>query len=149
MRTLEYCICCVDRNPSIAYRIQHLAPITLDKPGSPPTMSKAGDTKKETVKGNDVRTSNIIAAKAVADAVRTSLGPKGMDKMIQDAKGNVIISNDGATIMQQMQVFHPTAKMLVELSKSQDIEAGDGRWGAASGPSAGVGAGVDRLGALH
>ncbi|KAK4824691.1 hypothetical protein QYF61_017762 [Mycteria americana] len=63
---------------------------------------------------------------AVADAIRTSLGPKGMDKMIQDAKGDVTITNDGATILKQMQVLHPAAKMLVELSKAQDIEAGDG-----------------------
>jgi T-complex protein 1 subunit delta len=56
--------------------------------------------------------------------VRTSLGPKGMDKMIQSKDGEVIITNDGATIMSHMQVFHPTAKMLVELSKAQDIEAG-------------------------
>ncbi|VDM85736.1 unnamed protein product, partial [Strongylus vulgaris] len=69
---------------------------------------------------------NIIAAKAVADAVRTSLGPRGMDKMIQSGNGDVTITNDGATILNQMSVVHPTAKMLVELSKAQDIEAGDG-----------------------
>ena len=63
---------------------------------------------------------------AVADAVRTSLGPKGMDKMIQNEQGEVLISNDGATILKQLEVFHPTAKMLVEISKSQDVEAGDG-----------------------
>ena len=68
--------------------------------------------------------SNIVAAKAVATAIRTSLGPRGMDKMIQKGDGEVLISNDGATILSQMQVMHPTAKMLVELSKSQDIEAG-------------------------
>ncbi|XP_044310086.1 T-complex protein 1 subunit delta [Varanus komodoensis] len=73
-----------------------------------------------------IRFSNISAGKAVADAVRTSLGPKGMDKMIQDGKGDVTITNDGATILKQMQVLHPAAKMLVELSKAQDIEAGDG-----------------------
>merc|ERR1719309_1199565 len=73
-----------------------------------------------------IRFSNISAAKAVADAIRTSLGPKGMDKMIQDEKGAVTITNDGATILKQMQVLHPAAKMLVELSKAQDIEAGDG-----------------------
>lgn len=77
-------------------------------------------------KNKDVRTSNIIAAKAVADAVRTSLGPRGMDKMIESGDGEVIITNDGATILSHMQVFHPTAKMLVELARSQDIEAGDG-----------------------
>jgi len=64
--------------------------------------------------------------KAVADAVRTSLGPKGMDKMIKDDKENVTITNDGATILQRMKVLHPAARMLVELSKAQDIEAGDG-----------------------
>jgi len=73
-----------------------------------------------------IRLSNIEAAKAVADAVRTSLGPKGMDKMIKDDKENVTITNDGATILQRMKVLHPAARMLVELSKAQDIEAGDG-----------------------
>lgn len=73
-----------------------------------------------------IRYSNISAGKAVADAIRTSLGPKGMDKMIQDGKGDVTITNDGATILKQMQVLHPAAKMMVELSKAQDIEAGDG-----------------------
>lgn len=77
-------------------------------------------------KGQDVRMTNILAARAVADTVRTSLGPKGMDKMIQDPKGEVLISNDGATILQQMKLTHPTAKMMVELSKAQDVEAGDG-----------------------
>lgn len=73
-----------------------------------------------------VRHNNIVAAKAVADVVRTSLGPRGMDKMIQDPQGKVLITNDGATILKQMEVIHPTAKMLVEISKAQDIEAGDG-----------------------
>jgi len=73
-----------------------------------------------------VRASNILAARAVADTVRTSLGPKGMDKMIQDPKGEVVITNDGATILEKMKLFHPTAKMMVELSKAQDVEAGDG-----------------------
>lgn len=70
--------------------------------------------------------SNIEAAKAVADSIRTSLGPKGMDKMIKDDKDNVTITNDGATILQRMKVLHPAARMLVELSKAQDVEAGDG-----------------------
>mmetsp|Transcript_50087 Transcript_50087/g.92421 ORF Transcript_50087/g.92421 Transcript_50087/m.92421 type:complete len:530 (+) Transcript_50087:82-1671(+) len=85
------------------------------------TTQKVGDEK-----GRDVRTANILAARAVANAVRTSLGPRGMDKMIQDPKGEVVITNDGATILQQMKLQHPTAKMMVELSKAQDIEAGDG-----------------------
>ena len=77
-------------------------------------------------KSKDIRQSNIVAAKAVADVVRTSLGPRGMDKMIQGSKGEVLITNDGATILKQMEVIHPTARMLVEISKAQDIEAGDG-----------------------
>lgn len=77
-------------------------------------------------KAEDVRMSNIQAAKAVADAVRTSLGPRGMDKMIQLQKGEVTITNDGATILKQMKVMHPAAKMLVDLSAAQDVEAGDG-----------------------
>jgi len=77
-------------------------------------------------KSKDIRQTNITAARAVADVVRTSLGPRGMDKMIQDEKGKVLITNDGATILKKMSVIHPTAKMLVEISQAQDIEAGDG-----------------------
>lgn len=85
-----------------------------------------GETLQERTKCRDVRISNIVAAKAVANAVRTSLGPRGMDKLMQLASGEVLISNDGATILSKMDVLHPAAKMLVELSQSQDIEAGDG-----------------------
>lgn len=88
-----------------------------------------GESQKDNTKGKDVRLSNIVAAKSVADAIRTSLGPRGMDKMIQKGDGEVLITNDGATILSQLQVFHPTAQMLVQLSKSQDIEAGDGTTG--------------------
>ena len=77
-------------------------------------------------KPKDVRHNNILAAKTLADIIRTSLGPRGMDKMIKDSKGKVIITNDGATIVNHLQVLHPTAKMLVETSKAQDIAAGDG-----------------------
>jgi T-complex protein 1 subunit delta len=85
-----------------------------------------GLMKSKTSKPAEIRSSNIQAAKALSDAIRTSLGPKGMDKMIQDAKGDVTITNDGATILDRMKVIHPAAKMLVELSKAQDVEAGDG-----------------------
>jgi T-complex protein 1 subunit delta len=88
--------------------------------------ARKGSTYKNKEKPDMVRSSNMVAAKAVADAIRTSLGPKGMDKMIQSGSGDTTITNDGATILNQMQVMHPTAKMLVELSKAQDIEAGDG-----------------------
>uniref|UniRef100_A0A8C5KQE5 T-complex protein 1 subunit delta n=1 Tax=Jaculus jaculus TaxID=51337 RepID=A0A8C5KQE5_JACJA len=72
------------------------------------------------------------SAKVVSDAIRTSPGPKGMDRMIQDGKGDVTITNYGATILKQMQVLHPAARMLVELSKAQDIEAGCGHHGQLS-----------------
>lgn len=85
-----------------------------------------GLMKNKNSKPAEIRSSNIQAAKALSDAIRTSLGPKGMDKMIQDAKGDVTITNDGATILDRMKVIHPAAKMLVELSKAQDVEAGDG-----------------------
>ncbi|MEE6523017.1 hypothetical protein FKM82_021741 [Ascaphus truei] len=93
--------------------------------GSNGTARKMG-AYQDRDKPAQIRFSNISAGKAVADAVRTSLGPKGMDKMIQDGKGDVTITNDGATILKQMQVLHPAARMFVELSKAQDIEAGDG-----------------------
>jgi T-complex protein 1 subunit delta len=87
------------------------------------TESKVHESSQKT---KDVRTSNILAAKAVADAIRTSLGPRGMDKMICKPRGDVIITNDGATILKQMELQHPTAKMLVDLAHAQDVEAGDG-----------------------
>lgn len=94
-------------------------------------MSKAGFLKGQRTfndksKPRDMRTSNIIAGKSVADTVRTSLGPKGMDKMIQTADGNVTITNDGATILKLIDVLHPAGKMLCDLSQAQDVEAGDG-----------------------
>jgi len=86
----------------------------------------SGEQMQGNERKRDVRLSNIIAGKAVADVIRTSLGPKGMDKLITSSSGEVVISNDGATILNKMEVAHPAAKMLVEVSKSQDIEAGDG-----------------------
>ena len=96
-----------------------------------------GESQRGLKKEKDVRLSNIMAAKAIADAIRTSLGPRGMDKMIQKGDGEVLITNDGATILSTMEVGHPTAKMLVELSKSQDVEAGDGTTSARAGAARG------------
>ncbi|KNH07293.1 T-complex protein 1 delta subunit [Perkinsela sp. CCAP 1560/4] len=84
------------------------------------------ESKHEKEKENDVRMSNILAAKSIADCVRTSLGPRGMDKMIQSGTGELTVSNDGATILKTLDVTHPCAKMLVDLSKAQDVDAGDG-----------------------
>ncbi|KMS97523.1 hypothetical protein BVRB_5g126360 [Beta vulgaris subsp. vulgaris] len=97
---------------------------------APSVLPARSNTKTETFVDNkrteDIRQQNIAAAQSVADAVRTSLGPKGMDKMIQTASGEVIITNDGATILNKMDVLQPAAKFLVQLSKSQDTVAGDG-----------------------
>jgi len=82
-------------------------------------------------KGRDAQRSNIAAAKAVADAVRTTLGPKGMDKMLVDSLGDVVITNDGATILEEMHIEHPAAKMMVEVAKTQDKSVGDGTTTAA------------------
>ena len=72
---------------------------------------------------------HILAAKTVANVLRTSLGPKGLDKMMVGPDGDVTITNDGATILGQMDVEHEIAKLLVQLSKSQDDEIGDGTTG--------------------
>ncbi|GIZ39244.1 hypothetical protein CKM354_000263500 [Cercospora kikuchii] len=89
--------------------------------------SNAGNNAfKDKAKPQAVREANITAARAVADAIRTSLGPRGMDKMIQTGKGETIITNDGNTMLRDLGVMHPSAKMLVDLANAQDIEAGDG-----------------------
>ncbi|MDP3698283.1 MAG: thermosome subunit alpha [Nanoarchaeota archaeon] len=82
------------------------------------------DTKRTT--GREAQRNNIAAAKAVAQTVRTTLGPKGMDKMIVDAAGDVIVTNDGVTILEEMQIEHPAAKMIVEVAKTQENIVGDG-----------------------
>lgn len=77
-------------------------------------------------RGREAQRSNITAAKAIANAVRTTLGPRGMDKMLVDPTGDVVITNDGATILDEIQVQHPGAKMVIEVAKAQDEEVGDG-----------------------
>ena len=77
-------------------------------------------------KGREAQKNNIAAAKIIAEIVRTSLGPRGMDKMLVDSLGDVTITNDGATILKEIDVQHPAAKMLVEISKTTDNEVGDG-----------------------
>ena len=76
--------------------------------------------------GKDAQRNNILAAKVITETIRTTLGPQGMDKMLVSGMGDVVITNDGATIMKQLDVQHPAAKMLVEVAKSQDSEVGDG-----------------------
>lgn len=85
----------------------------------------------ERSRGKEAQNSNIMAARAVANAVRTTLGPKGMDKMLVDGMGDIVITNDGAQILKQMDIEHPAAKMVVEVAKTQDDEVGDGTTSAA------------------
>lgn len=90
--------------------------------GSPIIILK--DTRRET--GKEAISNNIMAARAVANAVRSTLGPKGMDKLLVDSIGDVTITNDGVTILKEMDVQHPAAKMLIEAAKTQDSQVGDG-----------------------
>ncbi len=92
--------------------------------GQMPILILKEGTQRE--QGKNAQKSNIEAAKAIADAIRTTLGPKGMDKMLVDSIGDIVISNDGATILKEMDVDHPTAKMIVEVAKAQDVSVGDG-----------------------
>ena len=77
-------------------------------------------------KGREAQKNNLTAAKLVAEVVKSSLGPRGMDKMLVDSLGDVTITNDGATILKEIDVQHPAAKMVVEVAKSVDNEVGDG-----------------------
>ena len=76
--------------------------------------------------GREAQRNNIMAAKLVAETVRTTLGPKGMDKMIVDSLGDVTVTNDGVTILNEMNIEHPSAKMIVEVANTQEDEIGDG-----------------------
>lgn len=91
--------------------------------GQPIIILKEGSTR---TRGRDAQGMNLMAARAVAEAVRTTLGPKGMDKMLVDSLGDVVITNDGVTILKEMDIEHPAAKMIVEIAKTQDDEVGDG-----------------------
>ncbi len=92
--------------------------------GNTPVVILKEGTKRD--KGKDAQFNNIAAARTISDAVRSSLGPRGMDKMLVDSMGDVVITNDGVTILKEIDVQHPAAKMLVEVAKTQDQEVGDG-----------------------
>src|ERR671918_2545579 len=93
------------------------------EPQVPILLLKEGtrETKKK-----DAQSNNIAAAKTIADILKSSLGPRGMDKMLVDSLGDVTITNDGATILKEIDVQHPAAKMLIEITKLVDDEVGDG-----------------------
>ena len=92
--------------------------------GNTPVLILKEGTRRDT--GRQATHNNIAAAKAIAEAVRSTLGPKGMDKMMVDSMGDVVITNDGVTILKEIEVEHPAAKMIVEVAKTQDSECGDG-----------------------
>ena len=91
--------------------------------GVPVLVMKEGSKRS---RGREAQHSNIMAAKVVSESVRSALGPKGMDKMLVDNFGDVTITSDGRTILDEMDVQHPAAKMIVEVAKTQDKETGDG-----------------------
>ena len=91
--------------------------------GTPVLIMREGTQR---TRGKDAMENNIAAAIVIAEAIRTSLGPRGMDKMLVDQFGDVVITNDGATILKEIDVQHPAAKMMVEVAKTQDSEVGDG-----------------------
>src|SRR5574342_1349673 len=91
--------------------------------GMPVVILREGTRKS---KGKEAQKNNLTAAKLIAEVVKSSLGPRGMDKMLVDTLGDVTITNDGATILKEIDVQHPAAKMIVEVAKSVDNEVGDG-----------------------
>lgn len=82
--------------------------------------------ENERVLGRDAQRNNILAARVVSETVKTTLGPRGMDKMLVDRSGNVVVTNDGVTILDEMEIEHPAAKMVVDIAKTQEKEVGDG-----------------------
>ncbi len=106
------------------YRVEDISEESKMGMGNAPIVILKEGTKRD--KGKDAQYNNISAARIIADSVRSSLGPRGMDKMMVDSLGDVTITNDGVTILKEMDVQHPAAKMLVEVAKTQDSEVGDG-----------------------
>lgn len=94
-----------------------------DKKMAPPSILAEG---AERTRGRDAMRMNILAARSIAETVRTTLGPMGMDKMMVDSLGDVLVTNDGATIMREMDVQHPIAKMMIEVARTQEASVGDG-----------------------
>ena len=89
-------------------------------------MSENVVNEGDRVLGRDAQRNNILAARVISETVKTTLGPKGMDKMLADRAGNVVVTNDGVTILEEMEIDHPAAKMIVEIAKAQEKEVGDG-----------------------
>ena len=100
-----------------------MAYLTTTASGQPVLILKEGTTRN---RGKEAQRNNIMAAKVVAEVLKSTLGPRGMDKMLIDSLGDITITNDGATILKEIEVEHPAAKMMVEIAKTQDDMVGDG-----------------------
>ena len=100
-----------------------MAYLTQTQSGQPVLILKEGTSRS---RGKEAQRNNIMAAKVIAEAIRSTLGPRGMDKMLVDSLGDITITNDGASILDEIDVQHPAAKMIVEVAKTQDDMVGDG-----------------------
>jgi thermosome len=102
---------------------ENLAYLTQTQSGQPVLILKEGTSRS---RGKEAQKNNILAARVVGDTIKTTLGPRGMDKMLIDSLGDITITNDGAAILKEIDVEHPAAKMMVEVAKTQDDMVGDG-----------------------
>ena len=100
-----------------------MAYLTTTASGQPVLILKEGTTRS---RGREAQRNNIMAARIIGEVLKTTLGPRGMDKMLIDSLGDITITNDGAAILNEMEVDHPAAKMMVEIAKTQDDMVGDG-----------------------
>src|SRR4030066_2014251 len=100
-----------------------MAYLTTTSSGQPVLILKEGTTRS---RGKEAQRNNIMAARLIGEVLKTTLGPRGMDKMLVDSLGDITITNDGAAILNEIEVEHPAAKMMVEIAKTQDDMVGDG-----------------------
>src|ERR1035441_489239 len=100
-----------------------MAYLTTTNSGQPVLILKEGTTRS---RGKEAQRNNIMAARVIGEVLKTTLGPRGMDKMLIDSLGDITITNDGAAILKEIDVEHPAAKMMVEIAKTQDDMVGDG-----------------------
>ena len=100
-----------------------MAYLTQTQSGQPVLILKEGTSRS---RGKEAQRNNIMAARVIGEVLKTTLGPRGMDKMLIDSLGDITITNDGATILKEIDVEHPAAKMMVEIAKTQDDMVGDG-----------------------
>src|SRR5512136_1520507 len=100
-----------------------MAYLTQTQSGQPVLILKEGTSRS---RGKEAQRNNIMAARIVGEVLRTTLGPRGMDKMLVDSLGDITVTNDGAAILEEIEVEHPAAKMMVEIAKTQDTMVGDG-----------------------